>query len=399
MIIPCYNHGKYLTDAIDSILAQTYPHYEIIVVDDGSTDDSKAVAQKYEKLKYVYQSNQGLSAARNTGIDHSSGKYLVFLDADDLLFPDALSVNIKYLQQDETLAFISGAYVKINEKGSIIEEGKILTIENYYNQLLHGNFIGMHATVMYSRWVFDFFRYDILLKACEDYDLYLKIARKFSVSHHGHMIASYRIHNQNMSGNLTLMLETALAALGRQQNVLVNQVEKKCLNAGLEFYKDYYCERILFKLLLNLSWGGVYKNREEELNTLRKYHKPLYYKFIYESTCMNIKSIIRRKSPASILHWFRRAKDIADLVGGPRKIKMGDFNRTTPFSTNFGYERGGPVDRYYIENFLQKHASHIQGRVLEIGDNEYTLRFGGFMGNKKRYPSYKRGKQKSNIHW
>lgn len=377
VIIPCYNHGKYLSEAIESILAQTYQHLEIVVVDDGSTDNSKAVAQKYEQVKYIYQTNQGLSAARNTGIDNSTGKYLVFLDADDLLFPDALSVNVRYLQQNDNIAFISGAYVKVNEKGAIIEEGRILTIQNYYNQLLHGNFIGMHATVMYKRWVFDFFRYDISLKACEDYDLYLKITRRYPVLHHSQLLAGYRIHSQNMSGNLALMLETALVALDRQKNVLENQIERKCLRDGIEFYKDYYCEKILYKLLFNLAWGGEYKNREEELKTIKKYHKLLYYKFIFVTTSMNITSLIKKRSPAYLLYLLRRTKRMARFVRHPQRIKMGDLNRITPFSTNFGYERGGPVDRYYIENFLQKNAALIHGRVLEIGDNDYTLRYGG----------------------
>ena len=68
VIIPCYNHGAYLVEAIESILAQTYPNIEIIVVDDGSTDNTKEVACGFEKVRYIYQTNAGLSAARNTGI-------------------------------------------------------------------------------------------------------------------------------------------------------------------------------------------------------------------------------------------------------------------------------------------------------------------------------------------
>lgn len=86
VVITCYNHGQYLARAIESVLSQNHKETEIIVVDDGSTDDTKSVAQNYPNVKYVYQSNQGLSVARNTGIDYSSGAYLVFLDADDWLF-------------------------------------------------------------------------------------------------------------------------------------------------------------------------------------------------------------------------------------------------------------------------------------------------------------------------
>src|SRR5215218_4319670 len=90
VIIPCYNHGAYLSTAIKSVLAQTYPNIEIIVVDDGSTDNTKAVAWGFEKVRHIYQRNAGLSAARNTGIRNAKGTYILFSDADDWLLPDAL---------------------------------------------------------------------------------------------------------------------------------------------------------------------------------------------------------------------------------------------------------------------------------------------------------------------
>src|SRR4051812_30982953 len=114
VIIPCYNHGSYLAEAIDSILTQTYQYFEIIVVDDGSTDNTRAVAESYKAVKYVYRNNKGLSAARNTGIDHSNGEYLVFLDADDWLFPNALSINSNCLQQNKEAAFVAGGHIKLN---------------------------------------------------------------------------------------------------------------------------------------------------------------------------------------------------------------------------------------------------------------------------------------------
>src|SRR5262245_20604446 len=90
VIIPCYNHAHYLGEAIESVLAQTVQDFEIIVVDDGSTDSTADVAARYPRVRYVRQNNQGLSAARNTGIKHGLGRFLVFLDADDLLLPGAL---------------------------------------------------------------------------------------------------------------------------------------------------------------------------------------------------------------------------------------------------------------------------------------------------------------------
>src|SRR5690606_9312317 len=83
VIIPCFNHAHYLSTALESVQDQDHEQIEIIVVDDGSTDNTKEVATKYPNVKYIYKANAGLPAARNTGIDHSTGKFIVFLDADD----------------------------------------------------------------------------------------------------------------------------------------------------------------------------------------------------------------------------------------------------------------------------------------------------------------------------
>ena len=98
VIIPCYKQAHYLPEAIDSALAQTYPHVEIIVVDDGSPDDTAAVARRYgDRVHYVRRPNGGLSAARNTGMARARGVYLKFLDADDHLHPDQLARQVEAL--------------------------------------------------------------------------------------------------------------------------------------------------------------------------------------------------------------------------------------------------------------------------------------------------------------
>jgi len=93
-IIPCYNQAHFLHEAIESVLAQSYPNFEIILVNDGSTDSTADVVRRYSPVRYVYQENAGLSSARNTGLKKSRGEYVVFLDADDRLLPEALQVGV-----------------------------------------------------------------------------------------------------------------------------------------------------------------------------------------------------------------------------------------------------------------------------------------------------------------
>ena len=100
VIIPCYNQAHFLHEAIESASAQTYSHREILVVDDGSTDNTAKVTAGYPGVRYVRQENLGVASARNTGFKQSRGEYLVFLDADDRLLPEALRVGVDCLVQE-----------------------------------------------------------------------------------------------------------------------------------------------------------------------------------------------------------------------------------------------------------------------------------------------------------
>lgn len=339
VIIPSYNHGNYLSRAVESVLSQTYQSVEIVVVDDGSGDNTKEVAESFPGVKYVYQQNKGLSSARNTGIANSSGKYLLFLDADDWLTVDALEKDHKILSAHPETAFVSGGHIKISDAGEILEECRFDVQKDHYIHFLQGNYIGMHATVLYARWIFDQFRYDESLRACEDYDLYFKISKSYPVLHHTDVIAYYRIHGSNMSGNKEMMLKSVFNILDRQESVVTTKDEKKALARGREIWKDYYFPKT-------------------------QQHK------------MSLKKKLKNSVPRFLHRGLYKMGLMNHYIPSPGNIQKGDFNRVTPFSKEFGYDRGGPVDRYYIENFLQKHSHLIKGRVLEIGDNEYTLRFG-----------------------
>ncbi len=372
VIIPSYNHGIYLQEAFNSIRQQGYPSVEIIVVDDGSTDNTRQVAESASDVIYIYQLNQGLSAARNTGIKHSKGEYLVFLDADDWLLPGSLQTNLSYLLENKDLAFVSGAHDKVFTKEGIILEEASTVNSNYYCQLLQGNYIGMHATVMYRRKVFDEFKYDVSLKACEDYDLYLNITKRYPVLHHTKKIAAYRLHSFNMSGNVPLMLTTVLEVLERQNTHVTTHEEKTALLKGHRAWKEYYCNEMYQKYLKDTR-----PLSKDALSLLAKYKPLLALSYIQKKNTLMLKSVLKKNAPAFGLRWLYKTGVLKHYTPGVGEIKKGDFKRTKPFSTEFGYDRGGPVDRYYIENFLTKESASVKGRVMEIGDNEYTLLFGG----------------------
>ncbi|WP_240731563.1 glycosyltransferase [Hymenobacter radiodurans] len=354
-----------------SIWQQDYPAIEVVVVDDGSTDSTRTVAKSHPSITYIYQENQGLSAARNTGIARSTGQYLVFLDADDWLLPGALRINAGYLQQNPALAFVSGGHYKVVGT-SMRTVDTPAVVGDYYMALLQGNYIGMHATVMFQRWVFAAYAYDPTLPACEDYDLYLRLARTYPVAHHTQRIAAYRMHTTNMSGNIPLMLTTVLAVLHRQKPHLRNAAEQEAYSLGQLIWKGYYST----ELYNRLAAPGAARATYIELLTLSKHYPALLFRYLFGPTTSMFKKILKRYAPTVGLRFLSQKGLYQGYLPPVGQVELGDLGRTKPFSTVFGYDRGGPVDRYYIEQFLQREAAAIRGRILEIGDNEYTLRFG-----------------------
>src|SRR5882672_136402 len=118
IVIPCYNQAHFLAEAIESVLAQIWPADEIIVVDDGSTDNPGQVAARYPQVRCIRQENQGLPGARNTGLRESHGDYLVFLDADDRLTPQALAVGMQHLNARPECVLVAGHYQNIAADGT-----------------------------------------------------------------------------------------------------------------------------------------------------------------------------------------------------------------------------------------------------------------------------------------
>lgn len=217
IVIPCYNQAAFLGEAIESALTQTYANREVIVIDDGSQDDTSAVAERYG-VRCIRQHNGGLSAARNAGLHASRGDYLVFLDADDRLIADALQRGYDCLTAHPDAVFASGHYRYIRSDGSLLLEYPQPPREaDAYQAMLKRNYIGMHATVMYRRGIFaQVGGFDPGLKSCEDYDLYLRITRNHRVVSHDRIVAEYRMHEASMSVNAARMLRAGMQVLGAQ---------------------------------------------------------------------------------------------------------------------------------------------------------------------------------------
>jgi hypothetical protein len=173
------------------------------------------------------------------------------------------------------LAFVSGSYDRVDENKSLIFEVVNDVCSDHYMHLLKTNYIGMHGTVLYQRWVFNEFLYDVSLKACEDYDLYLKVASKYPVKHHTRKIAAYRIHGANMSNAIPLMLSQSLLVLTRQLPLLTSKEEKQAYQEGVNWWKQYYT-----LILYNSLRSGDLKISKEYSQLLLKHNFQLYIRYM-----------------------------------------------------------------------------------------------------------------------
>ncbi|MFC7671415.1 methyltransferase domain-containing protein [Hymenobacter humi] len=296
----------------------------------------------------------------------------MFLDADDWLFPEALAINVAYLQQHPQAAFVAGAHTRVYAESPKTEKKIPIIAGNPYETLLSsGNYISMISAVLFARWVFSELLFDTSLANCEDYDLYLTITRQYPIVQHEHQLAAYRIHPAAMSAAIPRMLSGALIVLHRQKKKLRSPRELASFRQGEDFWTRYYCGELYTALVTTPATLS-----RNALGCLFQHAPALGLRYLLRYMKNMAKAVLKTLLPAAARRWIRKTGLLGQRPLGIGQITAGDFNRLTPFSSGFGYDRGGPIDRYYIEGFLQREAASIRGRVLEIGDNAYTLQYG-----------------------
>ena len=241
IVITTYNHAKYISSAINSALSQTYKNLQILVIDDGSTDNTKEIVTKFKDVEYYYQNNQGLPAARNYGIAKAKGEFISFLDADDFLYPEGIEINISYLVKDINIAFVSGAYINVDEFGNETEESSIRIDGNNFHHLLVDNYIGNPGIVLYRKNIIEKYLFNTSLKCIEDYDIYLRISKDYKIINHEKFIAAYRRLSNSMSSNTPLMLDTIIKVRKNIIKDLKHDIRLNTLcNIGIKNATEYF---------------------------------------------------------------------------------------------------------------------------------------------------------------
>jgi glycosyltransferase involved in cell wall biosynthesis len=247
IVIPCFNQGSFLAEALDSIYSQKLLPQEIIVINDGSTDHSSAVARRYDGVRLIEQSNRGVAAARNVGLKMVHTAFVVFLDADDRLMQNALEVGLKAMKSQAGLAFAFGGFRRINLDGKPIGAPQSMNYrKNHYQTLLQSNHVGMVANVILNSCLArQAGGFNPELSACEDYDLFLRLAREHPVTSHQNIVAEYRQHPSSLSANHILMLRNALQVIELQkEHYSGDKALMKAARQGHRNWTEYYGQKI-----------------------------------------------------------------------------------------------------------------------------------------------------------
>jgi len=235
VVIPTYNKAQYLKEAIESVLNQTYKNIEIIVIDDGSTDESREVVNsftpsilntKYRILNpiiYFWQENKGAAMARNTGIKKAKGKYIAFLDSDDLWLREKLEKQVSFMEENPETGLLGTGCYEITNKGKIIGQ-KIFPIKNKDLQkdlIKYNPFI--QSSVVVKREVFSKVGlYNKGFRESEDYELWLRIGQNYKIGNLPEPLVRKRYYKKGLSPTkdkkqLYFVLRAKKAAIRRGQ--------------------------------------------------------------------------------------------------------------------------------------------------------------------------------------
>lgn len=206
VIIPTYNRAHLLTQAIDSVLAQTFKDFELIIVDNYSTDNTESVVKSYkdERIRYFKNRNQGLIGVnRNYGIQKSQGEYISFLDDDDLWLPEKLEKQVELLDSNKELGLVYSDIHIIGSNGNLLKDTYFHSVKpfrgNVFNELLVANFIASLTVVVRKEALSKVGVFDPKYVIAQDYDLWLRIAECYPVDFIEQPLAEYRLHVESAS--------------------------------------------------------------------------------------------------------------------------------------------------------------------------------------------------------
>lgn len=256
VIITAYNSKEYVTAAIESAIQQTYENIEILVIDDGSTDNTETIINRFmPKVRYVKQENGGPSSARNLGIEKSSGEFLAFLDADDVWMPEKLHEQAAVLRKYESIGMVTCGRIHMDQRGvlvdSFVPSVNGLSSNSLIEALAIGNTIGGASAALIKRSVFDACGiFDRNLRVSEDTDMWIRIAGKYDIKCVEKPLFYYRVVANSQSANAKKNIDNQCQLTNRllKQGIINRAIWRKALS-----YK-YFCA----------AWSSLQYNQRKD---------------------------------------------------------------------------------------------------------------------------------------
>lgn len=241
VIIPTYNSAQYLDAAVKSVLEQTFTDYEILIIDDGSTDKTEEVIKQFgDSVRYIRQKNQGVSVARNLGIKESVGKYVAFLDADDVWLPAKLEKQILALEKAHDSKVCYTEYISVSDDMKPTELKRLRTNGSVLNDLLlRGNVVGPPSALMCERVLFEKLGgFDSNLSLCADWEMWFRLSLATDLFFLKEPLVKYRLHDSNMSKNVKLLEEDTVRLL--EKSFAIKSLPNKLKTKRKEAFAYHY---------------------------------------------------------------------------------------------------------------------------------------------------------------
>jgi len=266
--IATYNRKNYLRQTLDSVYAQTYKDYEVVVVDDGSTDGTENAVKSagYKNLRYYWQENIGEAATRNRLIKLAQGKFVTFVDSDDLLMPDTVERMVKAAEAETDDVIVYGPYFRIDQDGKVYGRCKRKLYSGYITKYLFQNiFIHSCGSMFPKRVVEQAGGFDESLRVCTDYDLWLRLSLKYRFIALPEPTFKRRRHSTNLS-----------CLCAKNQLVELHVLERFFYQKGGDAVVP---RRIAMRRLGREEYRvGKYALKEKDLDTAVRYLRKSFYR-------------------------------------------------------------------------------------------------------------------------
>lgn len=378
VIIIFFNAEQFIIEAIESVFAQTYPSWELLLVDDGSNDGGGALAQQYarqwpDKVHYVTHAggvNRGMSASRNLGLQHACGDYIAFLDADDVWLPQKLERQVELLQARPEAGMV---YAPVQwwfdwtgepaDQGRDfvnrlnVEPGTLAAPPSLVTALLERETATVMGGLLRRAAASQVGGFEVSFGGMyEDQAFFAKLGLAWPIFVAGECWYKWRKHPASCCA-----VAVRAGAYQKARRVFLSWLEGYMLEQDVK-------DQTIWTALRQAAW----RNEHPQLQRLKDLAQPGA-----QTAKQLIKTFAKRALPGAarrrLKEWWHKDQ-CSPPVG---RVNLGNLRRLTPISRVWGFDRGQPVDRYYIESFLAAYAHDVRGHVLEIAGDDYTVRFGG----------------------